>query len=162
MYVSISFSHFDDLCESNSGHVIKGVSVCEKVYSMPFWVKMTKTGNWIIDNITPTCILTEKINCLYYLDIKNSKLAYINKFTSETRMYKITKFFLLNNDYKLIPFNINKDKNQYKLNKPIRVGFEKIRPCQVTSIRCEDDYCKIKYVKGKYDYSKTVKKSRLR
>jgi hypothetical protein len=96
LYVSLSFSHFDDLClSSHPNYIIEGVSLCQKVDAMLFWVKMTKKGDWIIDNIYPTCVVTEKMNCLYHLSIKNDKHDYINKYTKESQLYNITKFSLL-------------------------------------------------------------------
>jgi hypothetical protein len=54
MYVSIPFAEFDDVCLSNTGHVIEGMDL-GKNNQMPFWIKMSKQGDWFIDNITPRC-----------------------------------------------------------------------------------------------------------
>jgi hypothetical protein len=92
MYVSIDFYEFDEHWINYDKYVIEAILMQQTNIRLPFYCGLTKTGDWVIVDTKPQCILTEKLNAKIYLysltykGLKNKLLC---------KVYKITKFLLL-------------------------------------------------------------------
>lgn len=91
MYVSTPFYNFDDLYEGKN-YLVEGILMRKINRRLPFYVGF-KDGNWMITDLVPKPIFTEKLNALIYFYINESK--HYHKYAEKCQKYTITKFMLL-------------------------------------------------------------------
>jgi len=89
-YVSVEVGDIDDYCLEKD-HIASIILMKKENIRMPFWLTLTYKGDWIVYDMKPQCILTEKCNALIHLcNIKKS-----NGVKELFSKYNITKFLLL-------------------------------------------------------------------
>lgn len=95
IYVSTEFFNFDELSIDNDG-MLFGILMRKINYGLPFWV-IFKNGDWVIINLKPSPILTEKLNAKIYLWImrKSDNNKRYKNYAEISKKYTITKFMLL-------------------------------------------------------------------
>ena len=88
MYVSIEFESIDDWKKSTK-YVVEAILMKKENRRLPFYCAYTKTGDWIIYDTFPQCILTEKLNVTIYQYIKRTatikKSCLFKLYISETK-----------------------------------------------------------------------------
>ena len=91
MYVSVEVGNIDDYRLEKEEYVASIILMKKINIRLPFYVTLTKNGDWIIYDTKPQCILTEKCNALIHLCHFSKSELYKNLFSK----YNITKFLLL-------------------------------------------------------------------
>lgn len=90
-YVSVEVGDIDDYWTEKEKYVSSIILMKKVNIRLPFWVTLTHSGDWIIYDTTPHCILTEKCNALIHL-------CHFSKAGSDKLLfnkYNVIKFLLL-------------------------------------------------------------------